>query len=251
MNIYLIVIGKVFSASDLGYYTRAYQFSEFPSSNVTGIMQRVTYPVLCSIKDENARLANIYRRLLRVSAFIIFPLMMGLAAVAHPLVLVLLKEQWLFCATLLPILCFSMMWYPVHSINLNLLQVKGRSDLFLRLEIIKKVLGVLVLCITLPMGLIAMCTGSVFSSVLCLVINTHYTGKLINVGFLVQVKDLLPSFILSLSMGILVWGIVHILALPSLLSLIVGVLVGMIYYILFAMLFRFKEWNELMGLLGK
>lgn len=250
-NIYLIVIGKVFSASDLGYYTRAYQFSEFPSSNVTGIMQRVTYPVLCSIKDENARLANIYRRLLRVSAFIIFPLMMGVAAVAHPLVLVLLKEQWLFCATLLPILCFSMMWYPVHSINLNLLQVKGRSDLFLRLEIIKKVLGVLVLCITLPMGLIAMCTGSVFSSVLCLVINTHYTGKLINVGFLVQVKDLLPSFILSLSMGILVWGIVHILALPSLLSLIVGVLVGMIYYILFAMLFRFKEWNELMGLLGK
>ena len=239
-NIYLIVIGKVFSASDLGYYTRTYQFSEFPSSNVTGIMQRVTYPVLCSIKDENARLANI-----------IFPLMMGLAAVAHPLVLVLLKEQWLFCATLLPILCFSMMWYPVHSINLNLLQVKGRSDLFLRLEIIKKVLGVLVLCITLPMGLIAMCTGSVFSSVLCLVINTRYTGKLINIGFLIQVKDLLPSFVLSLSMGILVWSVVHILALPSLLSLIVGVLVGMVYYILFAILFRFKELKELMEVLRK
>lgn len=100
-NIYLIVIGKVFSASDLGYYTRAHQFTDFPSSNLTGIIQRVTYPVLCSIQNEDERLGNVYRRFLRISAFVIFPLMMGLAAVAEPLVLTLLKEQWLFAATLL------------------------------------------------------------------------------------------------------------------------------------------------------
>ena len=140
-NIYLIIIGKLFSASDLGYYTRAHQFTDFPSSNLTGIIQRVTYPVLCSIQNEDERLANVYRRFLRISAFVIFPLMMGLAAVAKPLILILLKEQWLFTASLLSIICFQMMWYPVHAINLNLLKVKGRSDLFLKLEIYKKIIG--------------------------------------------------------------------------------------------------------------
>lgn len=250
-NIYLIVIGKFFSAQDLGYYTRAHQFSDFPSSNVTSIMQRVTYPVLCTIKDKDSRLADIYRRFLRVSAFVIFPLMMGLAALAKPLVLVLLKEQWLFCATLLPILCFSMMWYPVHAINLNLLQVKGRSDLFLRLEVIKKIIGVTFLCMTLPMGLIAMCVGGIFNSIICLVINTHYTGKLIQVGFLVQIRDLFPIFLLSFSMGLVVYLIINIMALPYLLSLVFGVIIGMVYYVSLSRLFRFKEWKELMGLIGR
>ena len=250
-NIYLIVIGKFFSAQDLGYYTRAHQFSDFPSSNVTGIMQRVTYPVLCSIKDNDTRLADIYRRFLRVSAFVIFPLMTGLAALAKPLVCVLLKEQWLFCATLLPILCLSMMWYPVHAINLNLLQVKGRSDLFLRLEIIKKIIGIVFLCVTLPMGLIAMCVGGIFNSIICLVINTHYTGKLIRVGFLVQIRDLFPIFLLSLSMGMVVYLVINIMALPYLLSLIFGVVIGVVYYVSLSRLFRFKEWKELMGLIGR
>ena len=107
-NIYLIVIGRIFSAADLGYYTRAHQFTDFPSSNVSGIIQRVTYPILCSIQNENERLSDVYRRFLRLSAFIVFPLMMGLAAVAEPLVLTLLKEQWLFAATLISIICFSM-----------------------------------------------------------------------------------------------------------------------------------------------
>jgi len=207
--------------------------------------------VLCSIKEEDDRLASIYRRFLRVSAFVIFPLMTGLAAVAEPLVLLLLKEQWLFCATLLTIICFSMMWYPVHSINLNLLQVKGRSDLFLRLEIIKKILGVVILCVTLPMGLIAMCIGGIFSTILCLVINTHYTGKLIRVGFLVQIRDLFPALLLSLSMSAVVYGTIHVLHLSPLLSLVIGVPVGIIYYLLFAHLFRFTEWEELLGLIKK
>ena len=212
-NIYLIVIGRVFSASDLGYYTRAHQFTDFPSSNISGIIQRVTYPVLCSIQNENERLSNVYRKFLRLSAFIVFPLMMGLAAVAEPLVLTLLKEEWLFTATLLSIICFSMMWYPIHSININLLQVKGRSDLFLKLEIYKKIVGVCILCITIPMGLIAMCIGSLFSSMIALIINTYYTGKLIGVGFIRQMRDLFPIFILSVSMGIIVYFSINSLSL--------------------------------------
>ena len=134
-NIYPIVIGKLFSASNLGHYTRAHQFSEFPSSNLTGIIQRVTYPVLCEIQNDDARLAGIYRKFLKLSAFIIFPLMIGLSSVSRPFISIMLGQQWEFCGQLLQIICFSMMWYPIHAINLNLLQVKGRSDLFLRLEI--------------------------------------------------------------------------------------------------------------------
>lgn len=172
-NIYLMIIGKVFKASDLGYYTRAHQFAEFPSSNVSGIIQRVTFPILCSIQDDDERLRSVYRRFLRLSAFIVFPLMIGLAAVAHPFILLVLKEQWEFAAVLLQIICLGMMWYPIHAINLNLLQVKGRSDLFLRLEIIKKCLGVTMICITVPFGIVAMCWGSVANSIIALIINTH------------------------------------------------------------------------------
>ena len=250
-NIYLIVIGKVFSASDLGYYTRAHQFTDFPSSNLTGIIQRVTYPVLCSIQNEDERLANVYRRFLRISAFVIFPLMMGLAAVAEPLVLTLLKEQWLFTATLLSIICFQMMWYPIHAINLNLLQVKGRSDLFLKLEIYKKIVGVIILCITIPMGLIAMCIGGFFSSMIALIINTYYTGQLIHVGYFRQMRDLMPIFLLSISMGCIVYFTINLFHIHPIVQLSIGIVIGILYYVLFSLLFKFTEFKELLQLLKK
>ena len=249
-NMYLLVIGKVFTASSLGYYTRANQFAEFPSSNLTGIMQRVTYPVLCQIQDDDERLAQIYRRFLRLSAFLIFPLLVGLSAVAEPFVLLLLKEQWLFAATLLQIICFAMMWYPIHAINLNLLQVKGRSGLFLRLEIIKKAIAVLILCVTIPMGLIAMCVGQILSSLIALIINTNYTGKLIQVGFLRQMRDLLPTLLLSLSMWGVVYGITSCLS-GIILQLIVGIVAGMVYYIALSALFHFPELKELYSIIRR
>ena len=250
-NIYQIVIGKLFSATSLGYYSRASHFAEFPSSNLTGIMQRVTYPVLCSIQNDDERLASVYRRFLKLSAFVVFPLMVGLAVVSKSLVLVLLGEKWLFVSTLLFIICFSKMWYPIHAINLNLLQVKGRSDLFLRLEIIKKVIGVSVLCITVPKGLVAMCVGSIFTSLFCLVVNTYYTGKLINVGFFRQMLDLSPILILSLLMGVLVYGFCYYFSLSPLLALTIGSLIGLVFYVSIAKLFNFAEMNELVLIIQK
>lgn len=245
-NVYLLVIGKVFNAADLGYYTRASQFAQFPSSNITGILQRVTYPVLCTMQDDDYRLRYVYRRFLRLSAFVVFPLMMGLAAVAKPLILLLLKEQWAFCIILLQIMCFSMMWYPIHAINLNLLQVKGRSDLFLKLEILKKIVGVTILCIALPFGLVAMCVSGIFSSIICLIINTHYTGKLIQVGFLTQMKDLLPTILYSLSMSAIVYLVVCLI--PNLwLQLFVGILVGVVYFMAVTRLTHSKDLDEAMG----
>lgn len=249
-NIYTIVIGKIFSASSLGHYTRAQQFSEFPSSNVTGIIQRVTYPVLCEIQDDEVRLASVYRRFLKLSAFVVFPLMIGFSAVANPFIYIAIGSQWIFCSQILQILCFSMMWYPIHAINLNLLQVRGRSDLFLRLEIIKKITGVLVLVSTAPFGLIVMCYGQVFNSVLSLVINTYYTGKLINVGFLKQMKDLLPTILLCVVMyvGILM---INSLVAGNLLKLVVGILIGIIMYMSLAYIFKFSEFKELVSLVKR
>ena len=249
-NIYPIVIGKLFSASSLGHYTRAQQFSEFPSSNVTGIIQRVTYPILCGIQDETERLEAVYRKFLKLSAFIIFPLMIGMSAVARPFIDIVLGKQWGFCGQLLQIICFAMMWYPIHAINLNLLQVKGRSDLFLRLEIIKKILGITVLCITAPFGLVVMCYGQIFNSIVALVINTYYTGKLINVGFIRQMKDLLPTILLSLTMFgaiLLVNGFIEV----NMHRLVIGVLVGIIVYASGSYIFKFKELQTLFSLIRR
>lgn len=249
-NVTTLVVGKVFSPSVLGVYARAGSLAQYPSSNITGVLQGVTFPVLSSIQNEPERLANAYKRFLRLSAFIIFPLMVGLAAVADPLIRIVLTDKWEGAIYLLQIICFSMMWYPIHAINLNLLQVKGRSDFFLKVEIIKKIQGVIVLCITVPMGIVAMCYGSVVSSLLCLIYNTYYTQKLIGYGYVAQMKDLFHILVHALVMGIGVWCIVQ--AFDSLwLQLIVGIVSGVVYYIAGAYLMRFEELQELLGLLHK
>ena len=142
------------------------------------------------------------------------------------------------------------MWYPIHAINLNLLQVKGRSDFFLKLEIIKKIQGVIILCITIPLGLVAMCYGRIVSSLLSLVYNAYYTRKLIDYGFGRQMKDLLHILVHSLVMGGLAWGAVQ-LAGPLWLQLAVGILVGGTYYILGAYLMKFEELGLLFSLIHK
>jgi len=247
-NIYTIVIGKIFSAGDLGYYTRADQFCQFPSSNLTGILQRVTFPILSEIQDDDERLRNVYHIYLRVSAFVIFPLMLGLAVVARPLILLLLTEKWEGIIPLLQILCFSEMWYPIHAINLNVLQVKGRSDLFLRLEMIKKGVGILALCVTIPFGITVMCFGRVLQSLFALIINTYYTGKIIHVGFFTQMKDLLPTFFYSASMCGVVY-IVTVIVHTVWLQLLLGIFAGSIYYICISKITKSSELKILLSII--
>lgn len=247
-NIYPIVIGKFFSANDLGNYTRANQFATLPSSNVTGVLQRVTFPVLSSIQNEDERLAKNYRKILKLSAFLIFPMMLMLSAIADPLVRVLLTDKWEGCIILLQIVCFQMMWYPIHAINLNLLTVKGRSDLFFRLEVFKKIVGVAIMCVTIPQGIIWMVSGGIVSSMIALVINTYYTGKLIQVGYLKQMGDLLPIFGVSL----LMWLLIHaslLLTSNIYIQLPIGILSGMIVYAICAKLLLKSEWEDAMSML--
>ena len=247
-NIYTIVIGKCFNSTALGVYSRADGLAQFPSSNITGVLQNVTFPVLSSIQNDEERLAVGYKKLLRLSAFIIFPLMVGLAAVADPFIRLVLTDKWEGTIYYLQILCFALMWYPIHAINLNLLMAKGRSDYFLKLEIIKKIQGVIVLCVTVPLGLVAMCYGRIVSSLISLVWNTYYTKKIIGYGYAQQMKDLMHILLHSLVMGVIVFGVVCMLPKPWL-KLIVGILTGMAYYIAGAYLMKFEEFDELLRIL--
>ena len=249
-NLYTIVIGKCFSSAALGVYSRADGLANFPSSNITGVLQNVTFPVLSSIQNDEERLAIGYKKLLRLSAFIIFPLMVGLAAVADPFIRLVLTDKWEGTIYYLQILCFSLMWYPIHAINLNLLMAKGRSDYFLKLEVIKKIQGVIILCITVPLGLVAMCYGRIASSLISLVWNTYYTKKIIGYGYTQQMKDLMHILLHTLVMGAITYWVVCML--PNLwLKLIVGILAGMAYYIAGAYLMKFEEMKELLLILKR
>ena len=246
-NLYTLVIGKKFTAQDLGYYSRADQFAQFPSANFTGIIGRVAFPVMCEVQQDDEQFQNVFYKFLRISTFLIFPLMIGLAALAEPFIRLVLTEKWLGAVVLLQILCFVYMWYPVHGLNLTLLQARGRSDIFLKLEIIKKVVGIIVLITTIPFGIKIMCAGSIVVSVLCLPINAHYTKKYLNIGLLQQMKYIFPSLLLSGSMGMIIFFLTR-LKLPDAYTLILGISVGCLYYIGFATIFKFKEWQDLRGI---
>lgn len=249
-NIAPVFIGKYYSPAQLGIYNRAQGYASMPSQNITGAINNVSFPVLSKMQDDTEKLAYNYRRMLRLSAFVIFPIMLMLSALARPLVITMITEKWEHSIIFLQIMCFSMMWYPIHAINLNLLMVKGRSDLFFRLEIIKKITGVSILLITLPMGLVPFCYGGIFSSMVALIINTYYTGKLIHIGYIKQMKDLLPIFSLSM----FVWIVIHIsnyFISNYIVQLIVGGSVGLIVYLGFAFLFRFDELNDVKYLLKR
>ncbi len=247
-NIFTLVIGKVFSASTLGNYSRAESYANFPSISFTGIIQRVTYPLLCKLQGDDYELCDIYRKLLRLSAFIIFPVLMGLAAVSHSFVIITIGKQWEFCATLLRILCFSLMWYPIHAINLSLLQVKGRTDLSLRLEIIKKIIGAIILSISIPFGIITMCFSRIIFSVVCLFINTYYSRQLINFSIFKQITDILPTFLISFTMFVIV-NQVHNLSDNPWIQLICGLITGSTLYLTCSYLFNKKDLNIMLNIL--
>lgn len=251
-NLYSLVIGKFYTAAQLGSYSKAERFAQFPSSNLTAILQRVSFPVLSSLQKEPERLRNNYLKFLNLATFLVFPLMTGLLALTKPLTYLLLTEKWSGIIILLQILCLAMMWYPVHAINLNILQVLGRSDLFLKLDIIKQTISVVILCATLPFGITALCLGKVIDSWISIVINTYYSGKLMKAGFFIQMKFMFPIFLNSLIMGALCMGATKLLPEKEYAAqLALGFVVGVTYYLLSNWLFNKKKMSEMLDLLKR
>ncbi len=238
-QMFTIFVGKAYSATVLGNYGKASHIAKYPSTSLSGIIQRVTFPALSKIQDDDVKMERTYRRLMKMVTFIVFPAMLGLSAVAEPLILVMLTEKWAGAIPILQLLCFSMMWFPVHSMNLGLIQVKGRSDYYLRLEVIKKCIGVVMLLSFLPMGIIPMCYAWIGSSLISLFINNYYVARLINVGFIKQMTDILPILICSLIMWAGVLFLTQFIE-SSMLQLVIGGPAGVIIYVACAFLFRLE-----------
>lgn len=195
---YQVVIGKFYAPTTLGQYTRATMFSGLLSNNLTSVIQRVSFPVLSSIQDDKSRLKEGYRRLIKTTMLITFCGMLMLAAVAKPLIIVLIGEKWTQAAYFLQIVCFGSMLYPLHAINLNILQVKGRSDLFLKLEIIKKIIAIIPLLLGIFISIYWMLIGSIFIGFIAYYLNAYFSGPLLEYSIWSQIKDILPSFFIAL-----------------------------------------------------
>lgn len=205
-NIYYVVVGRFYSSAQLGQYTRAEQFNTIFSSNLTGVVQRVSYPALSSIQEEPERLREAYRRVIKLTMLVTFACMLGLAAVARPLLVLLIGEKWLLAAAFLQIICFSGMLYPLHAINLNILLVKGRTDLCLKLEIIKKIIAVGPIAVGVFYGIEYMLWGGVLTSFIAYFLNSYYSAELINYSTKEQLKDIFPTFAVSLTVAAVMWS---------------------------------------------
>ena len=241
-NIYYFVIGKYFSAVELGYYTQADSLQGLPSKNLTNVIQRVSYPVLTSIQANTDRLKSAYEKLIRSTMLISFVLMIGLAAVAKPLVVTLIGTKWLPSVIYLQLLCFVGMFYPLHALNLNLLNVQGRSDLFLRLEIIKKLLAVPIIIIAIFFGIKMLIFGMLVISLIAYFLNSYWSGQLIGYSSLEQLRDILPSFLLALSGGIVAHLTGIFLNLSHLLTLIIQITVSGIFVVCISEILRFSDY---------
>lgn len=225
-----IVIGKCFSARDLGFYSRGQLFPSFISQNFTNVVQRVTYPILAKYQNDTIRLISIYRQYIIILSMGIIFFLFLLASLGRPIVLLLLSDRWSESIIYLQILSFSLMFDHVSSVNLNLLLVKGRSDLVLKLEIIKKTISVLILLFSIPFGVLGVCVSRVIYTQIALIINTYYTGKLFGLGYFQQWKDFSKYVVFSAIACLPVFYLSKI-ELNNVVIIILGIIISTILYV--------------------
>lgn len=247
-----LVIGKKYDSSMLGYYNRGKQFPQFIINAVNGAVQSVLLPAMSAEQDEKAKVKELMRNSVMISSFVIFPMMAGLAGVATPLVSLLLTDKWLPCVPYMQIYCFSLAFYPVHTSNLQAINAMGRSDIFLKLEIIKKGIGltalvIAVFCFDSPIA-IAM-TGVVTTFTSCFV-NAYPNKKLIGYSYLEQMKDILPSFLIAIVMcgGVLA---VELFRFGDIVTLLLQVATGVILYIAISAAVKLPPFMMLVDILKK
>lgn len=239
---YPLIIGKYFTVSDLGYYNRANSIKQLPISNISAALNKVTYPLFAKIKDNDATLKNAYIKLMKMVIFVVAPVMFFVIVYAEPIIRFLLGDKWLEAVPFLQILSLSAILYPIHQYNLNILNVKGRSDLFLKLDIIKKFVLVITILISMQFGMIGLAWGQVASSIIALFINSFYSGKFINLTLWIQVKMLIPSIIISAFLA----GAVYLIKQNFLFGLmdIVNITIGGIIFFLAYIILNFILKND-------
>lgn len=247
-HMYTIVIGKVYSSKNLGYYSKANNLGQFAPIAIANILHKALYPYQCEIQNENERLHSFFLTYLSMASFVSFPICFMLITISLPFVDCVLTEKWLPIVPLMRILCIAYMWYPISYINCQILNVKGRSDLFLKAEIIKKIFAVLLLLCCLPFGIEALCWSLVVYHVMDVVILIPFIKKVMQTGFFEEIKQLLPSFLLSSLTGLIIFLLLRIIP-SSFMQLLVGTVLYFVLYILMAKLLRMKEIDNILGFL--
>lgn len=238
-NVYGLVIGKVYNSEMLGYYNRGDQFPNLIVNNINGSISSVLLPALSANQDDRVRVKNMVRRSIVTSSFMIFPMMVGLAVCAELLVKILLTDKWLPCVPFLQLMCISYALWPIHTANLQAINALGRSDIFLKLEIIKKGIGVIALCIGIPFGVYVMVALKVVTSFIGTIVNSFPNRKLLNYSFKEQWIDIMPSLLICIIMGLIVYS-VKFLGLNDLLTLLIQIFSGTIIYIGMALIFKLE-----------
>jgi O-antigen/teichoic acid export membrane protein len=249
-ELYQVIVGKFYNPATLGQYTRAKHYANLFSQNLTAVMERVTYPVLSSIQGDKERMVSAYRRMIRTSMFITTVALFSLGAVSEPLIYCMIGPKWHEASTYLPLICITYSLYPLHAINLNMLQVQGRSDLFLGLEIIKKVISLAPLFIGAFVGIMPMLLTNMVVGIIAYFLNSHYSGRLLGYSSWMQLRDIAPSYALAIAIALSVWFLKY-LPLSYWIVLPMQITVGAAVFFTFCNLFKMNEYKEIMDILKK
>lgn len=249
-NISTIAIGKAYKSAQLGHYTRAVSFSDTIAWTLHDVIGSVSFPVLSSLQDEKERLLNVYKKTLWYTALLVFPVMILMAVVAKPMVIVLLTEKWLPCVFYLQIMCIARMFIPIAAINLNLMNALGRSDLFMKTDLSKTPLILIMLAITIPISVKAIVIGTLVNTIICFFINTYYPGKLLGYGALQQILDYKKIGIALLLMIAAAYGVMQLFTTP-ILQFVIGGVAGVGVYVLACYIFKIVDMQELMSFIKR
>lgn len=247
-ELYQVMVGKFYSPATLGQYTRAKQFSSLFSSNLTSVIQRVTYPVLSNMQDDKMRMVSAYRRIIKTTMFVTSTSMFFLGAISVPLLHCLIGAKWHEAATYLPLICLTGSTYPLHAINLNMLQVQGRSDLFLGLEVIKKIIAIVPLCVGAFVGIIPMLWTNIITCIISFFLNSYYSGKLIGYSSWMQLRDIAPSYAIATLIVLSVYFL-RLLPFSYWLILPLQLVVGCLVFLALCHYTKFEEYEEIKSML--
>jgi len=247
-ELYQVVVGKFYSPATLGQYTRAKGFSRLFSTNLTAVIQRVTYPVLSNIQDDKVRMVSAYRRIIKTTMFITATCMFMLGAISEPLIYCLIGPKWYEASTYLPLICIGGSLYPLHAINLNMLQVQGRSDLFLGLEILKKIIGILPLSIGAFVGIMPMLYVNILTGIISYFLNSYYSGKFLNYSSWMQLRDVAPGYCIAIITALSVYFLKY-LPVNYWIVLSLQLLIGLLVFFFICKLTKIKEYDEMITIL--
>lgn len=249
-NINNLVIGKFYSPHLLGFYTKAHSLVQFPSSNITVIIYRVSFPVMCEMQDDDERLSNAIHQLIKQTYFIVFPLMLGMMACSAPLIDVLLSSKWAECVPYMQILCIAMSLFPICAYNIDVLLVKGYSGKHLKIDLVKKMFTLIVLTVTATISVKAICMGGIVTGLFSWFFEGYYAAKILDVRISKQIKDMLPSLIISLVMIAIIYPISYI-DISSILKLAIQVVLGAIVYTSFSYVYNRDTFINVLKVVNK